>query len=106
LSGPPACRLASKSAGRSSKWLLKAAFGDKLPPAILARGKQGFSVPVGSWLRNELRDWAAERLIANRTLDAWFAPEAVRALFDEHCAGRVNHGKRLWALVMLGVWAQ
>lgn len=95
-----------KVRGRSTKWLLKAAFGDKLPPEILARGKQGFSVPVGSWLRHELRDWVAERLIANRALESWFEPAAIKALFDEHCDGRVNHGKKLWALVMLGVWAQ
>ena len=45
----------------AGKWLLKAAFGEMLPPAICARGKQGFGVPVGLWLKNELRDWAERR---------------------------------------------
>ena len=95
-----------KVRGQNTKWLLKAAFRDKLPPAIAARGKQGFGVPVSYWLRNELRPWATERLVENRTLDEWLNPVAVRALFDEHLSGRFNHGKKLWALLMLGVWAE
>lgn len=94
-----------KVRGGRGKWLLTAAFGDKLPPAIAARGKQGFGVPVSSWLRHELRDWAAERLFSGN-LDAWLRPASVRAIFDEHCSGRVNHGKKLWALVMLAVWSE
>ena len=87
-----------------TKWLLKAAFGEKLPPAIAARGKQGFGVPVGQWLRHELRGWARERLIGNRALAAWFRPAAIEQLLAEHDSGRVNHGKRLWALLMVAVW--
>jgi asparagine synthase (glutamine-hydrolysing) len=93
-----------KVRGRRTKWLLTAAFADKLPPEVAARGKQGFSVPVSYWLRNDLRGWAAERLVGNRALDEWFRPEAVAALFEEHVSGRINHGKKLWALLMLGVW--
>jgi asparagine synthase (glutamine-hydrolysing) len=93
-----------KVRGTQTKWLLKAAFSDKLPPAIAARGKQGFGVPVGPWLRNELCGWAHERLIENRELDEWFRPTAVKRLVAEHNAGRVNHGKRLWALVMFALW--
>lgn len=95
-----------KVRGRQTKWLLKAAFADKLPADIAARGKQGFSVPVSYWLRNELRDWAYERLVANRQLDDWLRPAAVRQLFDEHQAGHCNHGKKLWALLMLGLWME
>jgi asparagine synthase (glutamine-hydrolysing) len=87
-----------------TKWLLKAAFGDKLPPDIAHRGKQGFSVPVGHWLRHELRDWAREQLLHNRELHTWFRPAAIRQLLEQHDSGRVNHGKRLWALLMFGVW--
>jgi asparagine synthase (glutamine-hydrolysing) len=93
-----------KVRGLQTKWLLKAAFGDKLPSDIVQRGKQGFSVPVGHWLRHELRDWAREQLLQNRELYTWFRPAAIRQLLAEHDSGRVNHGKRLWALLMFGVW--
>jgi asparagine synthase (glutamine-hydrolysing) len=94
-----------KVRGLQTKWLLKAAFGDLLPPAITARGKQGFGVPVGQWLRHELRAWARERLIGNPILDSWFRPHAVQRLLHEHDSGRINHGKRIWGLLMFGVWA-
>jgi asparagine synthase (glutamine-hydrolysing) len=93
-----------KVRGLKTKWLLTAAFGDKLPPEITKRGKQGFGVPVGHWLRHELRDWAHERLIGNPALNIWFRPAEIQRLLDEHNGGRVNHGKRLWALLMFGVW--
>ena len=95
-----------KVRGLKTKWLLAAAFADILPPEILGRGKQGFSVPIGVWLRRELREWARERLIANTRLSQWFKPVAVRRLLDEHDSGRVNHGKRIWALLMLAVWGE
>jgi asparagine synthase (glutamine-hydrolysing) len=94
-----------KVRGMQTKWLLKAAFGDKLPPEIAQRGKQGFGVPVGHWLRGELRDWARERL-SGGALDSWFRPAAIQRLLDEHDGGKVNHGKRLWALLMFAVWQE
>ncbi|MGQ9550725.1 MAG: asparagine synthase (glutamine-hydrolyzing) [Roseiflexus sp.] len=95
-----------KVRGRQTKWLLKAAFGDKLPHAVAARGKQGFGVPVGQWLRGELRSWARERLLDNSALRAWFRPQAIARLLEEHDSGRINHGKRLWALLLFGVWGE
>jgi asparagine synthase (glutamine-hydrolysing) len=95
-----------KVRGLQTKWLLKAAFADKLPTAIAARGKQGFSVPVGLWLRHELRDWARARLLDNRMLEEWFRSAAIRRLLDEHDSGKINHGKRLWALVMFALWVE
>lgn len=95
-----------KVRGRQTKWLLKRAFADTLPNEIMTRGKQGFGVPIGMWLRNELCEWARERLVENRALDEWFEPTAVRALWEEHLAQRGNHGKRLWALVMFAMWRE
>jgi len=88
----------------STKWLLKAAFVDRVPRNIRSRGKQGFGVPIGAWLRNELRDWARDRLLDNRSLSEWFRPAAIQRLFEEHDSGRMNHGKRLWALLIFAIW--
>ncbi len=93
-----------KVRGLKTKWLLKAAFADKLPAAIAGRGKQGFALPIGPWLRHELRDWARARLLDNPALTEWFRPPAVRRLLDEHDSGAINHGKRLWALLMFASW--
>jgi len=94
----------AKIRGMGTKWLLRQAFHDLLPVTIRRRGKQGFSLPIGPWLRGDLRAWARERLIDNRSLEEWFRPRAIRQLLDEHDSGRFNHGKRLWALLMFAVW--
>jgi asparagine synthase (glutamine-hydrolysing) len=86
------------------KWLLKSVFDSMLPPAICARSKQGFSVPVGHWLKNELRESARERLLGNRSLSGWFRESEIQRLLDEHDSGRVNHGKKVWALLILAIW--
>jgi asparagine synthase (glutamine-hydrolysing) len=88
----------------TGKWLLKAAFGDMLPPAICARGKQGFGVPVGNWLRDELHTWTRERLLDNHLMNDWFKPAAVKQLLHEHNSGKINHGKKLWALLIFSSW--
>src|SRR5204862_3617712 len=44
-----------KLRGGRLKALLKAAFADVLPPELLRRPKQGFMIPLGRWLRGELR---------------------------------------------------
>ncbi|MFH1636403.1 MAG: asparagine synthase (glutamine-hydrolyzing), partial [Chloroflexota bacterium] len=93
-----------KVRGLRTKWLLKAAFADLLPSDVAKRGKQGFSVPIGFWLRNELRDWATERLLGNPALDEWFRRDKLEKYLEEHHSGRVNHGKRLWALLMFSLW--
>jgi asparagine synthase (glutamine-hydrolysing) len=90
----------------AGKWLLKAAFGELLPPAICARGKQGFGVPVGHWLKGELREWAKQRLLDNACLNAWFRPAAIRDFCSEHDGGIANHGKKLWALLIFAVWSE
>ncbi|MBI5564939.1 MAG: asparagine synthase (glutamine-hydrolyzing) [Chloroflexi bacterium] len=95
-----------KTRGLKTKWLLTAAFADKLPSDVLKRGKQGFSLPIGVWLRRDLHEWARERLIGNRALSEWFKPAAIDQLLSQHDSGRVNHGKKIWALLMLAVWLE
>ena len=95
-----------KIRGLRTKWLLKAAFAKELPPAIHSRAKQGFGVPVGLWLRRELEDWARGHILHNPKMIDWFRPEGLLRLFEEHKGGRVNHGKRLWALLMLALWLE
>ena len=91
--------------GGRSKAILKTAFADLLPSAILHRPKMGFGVPVDRWFRGplqaELRAVLLDPLARSRGL---FRPEAVAALLDEHTQGRRDHAYRLWALLMLELW--
>src|SRR5260370_15098598 len=48
------------------KRLFKEAMTDRLPPEILARGKQGFGVPFGAWFRGPLAGTLTEVLAPDR----------------------------------------
>jgi len=94
----------SKLRGRTGKYLLRTAFADLLPPEVTAQGKQGFGVPVGKWLREDLSGWCRDLLLGGVAAARLFRPEALTRLLDEHAGGRVDHGKRLWALAALELW--
>jgi len=91
--------------GWDRKAILKKTFSRLLPDTILNRRKEGFSMPLKNWLRNELRP--AMRQVLNReTLESEgiFQWEPVRRMMDEHVAGTHNHAHRLWCLMVYQLW--
>ncbi len=96
---------ALKIQGRQTKKILKDAMKPLLPPNIIGRGKEGFSIPIKSWLKNELRGMMLEVLSpAALKRDGFFNAEHVQRLIDEHVQGVENHSHRLWALMVFGIW--
>jgi len=95
-----------KVRGRVGKYLLRKAFAEDLPPRVHTRGKQGFGIPLGDWFRGPLSDWARDLILNPQSpLDQLFESQPRQQLLEEHAAGRANHGKRIYALVVLGLWA-
>ncbi|MBI2823383.1 MAG: asparagine synthase (glutamine-hydrolyzing) [Planctomycetia bacterium] len=90
--------------GRGKRILLET-FGHLLPRSLLSRSKMGFGVPLAHWFRHELRDFARDVLLDSATLGrGYFRPEAVERLVEDHCAGRFDHGYRLWSLLFFELW--
>ncbi|MBA2243436.1 MAG: asparagine synthase (glutamine-hydrolyzing) [Gemmatimonadetes bacterium] len=91
-----------KLRGRQSKWILKHAFRDLLPPHIRRRGKEGFSMPMKNWLRGPLEPLLHQLLSPARLRErGWFRADETARLITEHRAGRENHAHRLWCLMSL-----
>lgn len=65
------------------KWVLREAFRDQIPTAILDREKHGFNVPIDHWLQDEWRDIFEETFAADSCL--------------VH-AGIIGRGARQWAI--------
>ena len=84
------------------KWVMKHALERYLPQDILYRPKMGFVTPISAWLRGPLADEAAA-LARSPILGGtgWFAMPAIERLAADHRAGRADHGRTLWQLVML-----
>jgi asparagine synthase (glutamine-hydrolysing) len=94
-----------KIPGFRLKGMLKAAFADTLPPQILSHRKQGFMIPLGRWLRTDLRDMMEDLLAPDQVLTrGLFVPDAVEALKREHLGGTRSHSDRLWTLMMAELW--
>jgi asparagine synthase (glutamine-hydrolysing) len=70
------------------KALLRKALPAWVPPEIRWRQKQGFTPPLATWLRNELRG-RVENDLANYpdVLQSILDPEPARQLFARHLAG-------------------
>lgn len=95
-----------KQNGSTSKAILRHAADGVVPREILERTKMGFGTPYGTWLREELRTVAEDR-IAGRGSLAWQRGELplVRRLLKQHAGGR-DRADELWALLTLETWLQ
>lgn len=94
-----------KLRGRTTKYILKRAVGDLLPPFVTRRSKKGFGVPVAEWLKGRLRPLARDLLSRERIRKAGlFDADYVQRLQDEHERGAANHRKLLWTLLMFELW--
>ena len=76
-----------------------------IPPALLHRKKQGFSLPLVHWMRDQLKDGLLGILTEPRTLQrGYFDPNAVRALLDEHFRGYRDRAGAIWLLLVFELW--
>lgn len=87
------------------KYLLKKVGMKLLPHANLYRRKMGFGVPVGQWLRGELRPMVNELLLDDGfARRRYFEPAVVREMVERHTSGVEDHAYKLWALLWLELW--
>jgi len=88
-----------------TKYILKKAVHEMLPPFVTRRSKKGFGVPVAEWLKDKLRPLARDLLSPERVRRAGvFNPDYVARLQSEHERGVANHRKLLWTLLMFELW--
>lgn len=92
-----------KIRGGTGKWLLREMLKKHVPSELFERPKQGFSMPVGQWLREDLRSWG-ESLLAkdNDCLDM----RAIRGSWAQHQNGQGDHATKLWTALMFLAWYQ
>lgn len=94
-----------KVRGRTLKYLLRKFAGRLLPAGHLNRRKMGFGVPVGEWMRGDLRPLVEDAVLSERAARrGYFQPDAVRRLCREHLDGRRDHTHQVWALLWLELW--
>ena len=96
-----------KVSWRKGKRILRLAFAGIVPDDVFDAPKRGFAVPLGGWLRNELRAMLMDALFGGPLLEQGICrPEALAGLMNDHLTGRDDHRHRLWALLVLSRWLQ
>ena len=87
------------------KFVLREVLARHLPRALFERPKKGFGLPIETWLRGPLKDWA-QTLVSSRVLDdtPGFDAGHVRGLWAAHQAGQGRHTSLIWAVLMYVAW--
>lgn len=94
-----------KIQGDERKRILKSTFGHLLPPAILGRGKQGFGIPKGGWLRGDLKELVSDIFRDPRTRQRGIlSPAGLDRLRLSNQRGSRDLGNEVWSVLVLELW--
>ena len=89
----------------TTKYILRKAMGDLLPPEVLKQPKAGFAAPVDYWLAHDLKEMVDDLLSPSQLQHrGLFKPEAVRRFVDEHRGGRQDWSMQIWQFLTLELW--
>ncbi len=83
---------------RANKFLLRELLKGLIPQDLTARPKRGFSVPLGAWFRNELKELLSERI---GSLDERFNKKGIWKMFEDHMRARANYEYIFWNLLQI-----
>ena len=97
--------LEQKIHGGRGKQILRSLLDRYVPRALIDRPKQGFAIPLDSWLRGPLREWADDLLDpAALAADGLLRPQPIVDAWQDHRSGRRQLGSRVWTALMFQAW--
>lgn len=89
------------------KWILKKILNQYVPKNLTERPKMGFAIPLNSWLRGPLREWAENLLNEKRLVEeGYLNSKLIRDKWKEHLSGKKNWKSDLWNVLMFQAWIE
>jgi len=84
---------------------LRSILAKYIPKKLIDRPKSGFGIPVGKWMKTELRDWTESSLNSEKIRSQGiFNQSSVLDLWNNHLNGIEDNTVKLWNIVMLSNW--
>ena len=97
--------LSMKILNGQGKYVLRQVLYKYVPKELIERPKMGFGIPLDSWLRGPLRDWAESLLDESKIKrEGFFNPAPIKKKWLEHLSGRRNWQHHLWVVLMFQSW--
>jgi asparagine synthase (glutamine-hydrolysing) len=88
-----------------TKYILKEILADYIPRKIFEKPKQGFGVPISTWMKNDLKDFTQDFCSSEtNSSHGFFNQSTVNRILKEHMRGEANHEHKLWSIVQFNSW--
>ncbi|MCH4293892.1 asparagine synthase (glutamine-hydrolyzing) [Shewanella sp. 3B26] len=88
-----------------TKYIYKKAVSPLIGEGLAYRKKQMFTVPIGEWLKYELKDMVYDLLLSDEAKSRnIFDYKFILSMYEEHCKGLNNYTREIRALMALEVW--
>jgi asparagine synthase (glutamine-hydrolysing) len=89
----------------TGKWIVRQVLYRHVPKELIERPKMGFGIPIDSWLRGPLREWADGMIGESRLAsEGYLDPVPIRQKWNEHLSGKRNWQYELWCVLMFQAW--
>jgi asparagine synthase (glutamine-hydrolysing) len=87
------------------KWILRQVLNRYVPEGLVDRPKMGFGIPLDTWLRGPLKEWADDLFSEDRLKrEGFLNPAEVHLKWQEHLCGNRNWQYHLWDVLMWEAW--
>ena len=89
----------------TTKRILRDILSDYIPEHLFNRPKQGFSIPLSIWIKNELLDWTESMLdtsIINK--HNLFDKNVIRKCWEDHKKNKSDNFYKLWSIIQFNHW--
>jgi asparagine synthase (glutamine-hydrolysing) len=89
----------------NQKYIFKKAMTPYLPSSILNHPKQGFSVPLEFWFKDDLKEYVNDTLLSeNSKLSRFLNKKYVTEIIHKNQKGTKDFSSRIWPLVFFEEW--
>ena len=87
------------------KVLLREALNKFIPKKVFDRPKQGFGIPIGEWLKSDLREWS-EHLLSSSVCNehGLFNQDLIDQSWNNHKNSLEDNTHKLWSILVFNQW--